>query len=783
MGELRRRLANRSDSEHEQVLVRLVVALIALAYLQGAAWSAGDGDSLAARCLPLAIGYVIGSLLLLGHLLLRPATFPARRFAGMALDLSTLTAALVLGEATAAVFYPFYLWITLGMGFRYGRLYLFVSAVISLISFAAVIATTPYWHQQPALAAGLWAALLMLPAYAASLLAKLTEAVDRAEAANRAKSRFLATMSHELRTPLNAIIGITDLLRGGSLDVEQRDLIRTARVAGENLLDMINDVLDVARIEAGKTTFEPVEFDLHRLLRRIRDMLVARAASQGLYLNLAIDPRVPHRLKGGERELRQILVNLVANAIKFTEVGGVTIRTIFVGEQGRHIRVRFEVEDTGIGIPDSARERIFEQFAQVDESNTRRFGGSGLGLAIARKLATILQGDLFLAPAGARGSCFILEVELADAPATDETLAGTVVVIGPSGLRAIWCERVRALGLEAIAAAELKEARQILQSRGRPIAALVIEGGEGGTSADIGPSILRQGADGPLDCVLISTAPPRSGHPYLAVLEPTASDELVFRALRAAVQRDLADESDPFLDRGPAAAPRRILLAEDNRTNQKVITRLLERAGHDVTVVGDGMAALDALERADFDLVLMDLNMPVMAGLDAVRLYRFTEPQRERPAIVALTADVTEETRAACAAAGIRHVVSKPVSAAALLDTVDRLTASTDEVAVTEPAGSDDNVVPHPRRASATPAIDRAHLERLRQLDQGDGFFVEVMTEFVSDAEQLVGQLKAAAAAQVEAALRDLAHAHRSSAAHNGDRALFELCLGWRGFS
>ena len=772
MDELRRRLQARPDSEHEQVAIRALIALLALIYL-----------SFAGPCLPLAIAYMTGSLLLLGHLLWRPGPLPARRFAGMALDLATLTVALIMGEATAAIFYPFYLWITLGMGFRYGRSYLYVSAVLSLLSFALVVAVTPFWQDQPALAAGLWAALLMLPAYAASLLAKLTEAVDRAEAASRAKSRFLATMSHELRTPLNAIIGVTDLLRDGPLNGEQRDLIRTARVAGENLLDMINDVLDVARIESGKVTVEHVDFDLHRLLGRIRGMFMPRAASQGLYLNLIIDPSLPFQLRGGERELRQIVVNLVANGIKFTETGGVTIRVQRLDSNAERVRLRLEVEDTGVGIPRDARERIFEQFAQADQSTTRRYGGSGLGLTIARQLAGLLEGDLRLADRAERGSRFVLEAGFERGAAPYQRLDGTLIVIGSAAAAAPWCERARAFGLTAVSVTDLMAARRILLHQNRRAAVVVLDQDAGTSCAEIAPAVLRHAAGAALHCILISADGSSGRDAYGAVLDPEGGADRFFASLHAAFIDDGREEAAPLVPEHGSGGSRRILLAEDNRTNQKVIARLLERAGHAVHVVGDGAAALDALERDDFDVVLMDLNMPEMGGLEATQLYRFAEPQRERPVFVALTADVTEETRAECARAGIHEFMTKPVTAAALFETIDRVSAEGAGAGADEIADGDDKVVMHPRRASTTTAIDRHHLERLRQLDQDDGFFVTVVREFVADAEQLVAELKAAAAGGDAVMFRDRAHALRSSAAHMGALAVFDLCLGWRGIS
>ena len=360
------RLKERPDSEHEQILIRVAIAAACLLYLSLAALGDGHGATLAERCRPLGVAYLTGALLLLGHLLWQPGPRPARRYVGMTLDMMTLTVALTVGEATSAVFYPFYLWITFGMGFRYGRRYLVISALLSLAGFALVIALTDYWRGQPALSAGLWFALLLLPAYAASLLIRLTDALGRAEAANQAKSRFLATMSHELRTPLHAIIGMADLLRGTPLESAQRDMVRTVRSAGQSLLEMIGDILDIARIEAGQAD-PAVDFDIHDLLATVHALLHHQALEKGLTLHLEVDPAVPHRLYGARRALQQILVNLTANAVKFTDLGSVTIRLVGEAIGPGLVTVRLEVEDTGIGIPPDAQERIFERFTQADE--------------------------------------------------------------------------------------------------------------------------------------------------------------------------------------------------------------------------------------------------------------------------------------------------------------------------------------------------------------------------------------------------------------------------------
>ena len=775
------RLQGRPDSEHEQVLIRVGIAAACLLYLTLTALGDGSAASLAQRCRPLGVAYLAGALALLAHLLWQPGSRPARRYAGMGLDMLTLTVALALGGATAAIFYPFYLWVTFGMGFRYGRRYLFVSAASSLLSFALVIAASPYWRGQAALATGLWIALLVLPAYASSLLTKLTDALTRAEEASRTKSRFLATMSHELRTPLHAIIGMADLLRGTPLAGEQREMVRTVRGAGQSLLEMIGDVLEIARIESEQPV-QAIDFDLHALLASVRSLVQHEALEKGLAFQLRIDPAVPYRLHGARRSLQQILVNLAANAVKFTARGSVTIRVVGEAVDAELVALRIEVADTGIGIAMEAQERIFERFTQADESTTRQYGGTGLGLAIARQLAHLLGGTLTVESTLGAGSRFTFRGTFPRAPEARPALAGQVVLIGDRELAAGYRRRIAAWGADVAIASSAEAVRMLLSQAGQRHAFLLLGPCEALSEPQLRAEWAARFPAEPLGAVMVGgVGAAAAADTCLAVLPWQVEDRLLHASLHAAlaVPDGPAGETPGRASATSAGWPRRrILVAEDNRINQLVIMKMLERAGHEISLVGNGEEALDALVDRQFDLVIIDLNMPVMGGLDAVKMHRFTTGGHDVPPFIALTADATDETRRQCEAAGIEGYLAKPVDVDELLPMIDRLTRPPSAGLSLVRVERAEAPVP---AAPPLPALDRALLERLRQLDDQDGFVSQVIRDFLVDAEQLIAELAAAARAQDAAAFRDRAHALRSSAAHIGATALFQLCLGWRG--
>lgn len=793
----RTRLRQREDSEHEQAIIRIVFALLIGGYVLIVP-AQGPGAALALYAgLAICLGSLVGSVGLLAHILARPAVNPSRRYIGALIDIIGLNGVMLVGGMHAAVFYPVLLWVILGHGFRFGLRQLAMAATMSLVLFAGVITLNADWRAVPALDVALTLALVVLPAYFAALLSKLRSAIERAEEASQVKSRFLATMSHEFRTPLNAVIGMSELLRGTRLDHDQLDMVVTIRGAARSLLSLVNDLLDVAKLEAGGFVVEAQAFDLFSRLASVRALLAHETAERGLYLRLRIDPATPWQLVGDVRLLHQILVNLVANAIRFTQEGGITVSVRpLASEPGadRSVRLRIEVTDTGIGISEAARDRIFQRFEQAESGTSRRFGGTGLGLAIVRELVDLLGGRIGVESAAEQGSCFWVELPFglqgAEAPAAP--LTGRAVVLASGGAAAGLVALLTKIGVETVAVRESAEVGRLLAPpAGR---AVIVLGGElSRRDEEILTDLLawRAGAE-LVDLVGVGLHRPPSRLATLADLPAGVGDAALGTCLRAALaqQEDGGAASGQQVVGREVGRPARVLVAEDNQTNRKVIGRILERAGHAVTVVNSGEAVVEAIEAEPYDIVLMDINMPGMSGIEAMKLLRFVRPAHELPPVVVLSADATEETRRECAAAGFSGYLTKPVEAGLVLAMIDGLVSAGAPPAhgdgeetlapeqVAEPSGA--QILPHPALDSGRPVLDAAKLRNLELLDSGDGFVDGLIEDFLGDAEQIAGLIEAAVAAGRMRELRDQAHALRSSAAYLGATALFELCLGWR---
>jgi two-component system sensor histidine kinase RpfC len=774
---LRRALAvarHAEPLEFEQLVVRYLIGIFTtscavLSWYYGilAPWQ------VTALAIFIPIAWVIAASFML-HYALWPKRRVERRAATIVFDAITLSLFIYFGGEAASIFFPVYLWVILGNGFRFGIPYMLGSMAANGLCFALVVANTPNWQANWAFASGVLLSLLIIPLYVARLIRALRNAMAEAEAANRAKSEFLATMSHELRTPLNAIIGLSQVLDKTAKSQQDRMSAMSINSAAARLLEMVDTILDFQRIESRGVTVSEAPLDIGEALHEAETLLRPLAQQKGLALHVRFATPLPARILGDREHLKTVLLNLAGNAVKYTDKGHVWIAVAHTADSSDET-LRIEVRDTGRGIPEAEQDRLFDRFAQSDENRRGKEGGVGLGLSLARSLVELMGGRIGVNSAPGEGSTFWVEVPTQTVAETAETAPAAeveVALLVRLQDRQRLLPGLRAHGLDA--GKTIANPRDFVKARAASgdlwRYVLVIDEMELDNRAitDIREAL----SAAPIPPALVITEDSHALEDWASArLDDDRCRDAALVATVAAWHR-LKPQSPVNEDEArPNVAPLNVLVADDNPFNREVAKKLLTLDGHRVVLASTGEEALDALLRGGIDIAFLDINMPGGDGIEICKDYKLTiEPEAHIP-IIAMTADTSAPTQEKCLRAGMAAVLHKPVQLNELRETIRahvRLTPAAAPVASARRSGPSD--------PAETPTMDTRQLDEMIALFGPEAFRTEMAALFEADFERHLEALHTAISEDHQTAARDALHALKSCANTIGAARLAALC-------
>lgn len=709
----------------------------------------------------------------------------AQRVTSIVLDNVSITWILWFGGQSLAGIYGIYIWISVGYGLRYGLPWLYANLVTSVVGFSIGGYFSPFWSQFPGLFGGLIFGLIIVPVYTGFLIKRLNQTTAERESAFRAKSQFIARMSHELRTPLHGIISTADLMNREPLSPSMREKMRMISVSSTTLLDLINKVLDISKFESGKVDLVTQPMDLHAVISDAATIVSPKATEKGLQVYTYIDPEVENVLIGSPQQLGEVLVNLSGNAAKFTEAGYISLRALFVEETLETVSVRFEILDTGPGIPEGEVEHIFESFAQVDDSITRKHGGTGLGTAIAREIVHLMGGEISVASTVGIGTQFSFEITLdkhkgrdniRDIYPIDALLFGLdkpddeILQVGLRKLGATVSRYVNIRTfedeLEANNSTPLPEIIFIdVQNYYQNLGAITYQIAQ------------LLGSNRTIPIVAIGQESFRAAcvdAGFSMFIERINDQKLLERtlSLARAYKQDYVD--------GEALRSEitglRILLADDNSTNQRIAQLTLEEAGHFCVVTSNGREFLEKLEVEEFDIGILDMHMPIMDGIEVAKIVQFSYFDRDMP-LMMMTADNRIEARAAAEGAGIAKFLTKPLKPAGLLKAIAEMTVSNKSIDTERAGGQVLNMLEKnvSDETIASEAVEE--LMEFMEIEEAREFFAEFFEDSEKQIHVLEGDVEENGIELVKREMHSLAGAAATIGANKLSRLAREIEL------
>ena len=654
--------SDEKNSEYEQGLYRVIFTGLILAYWL---FNYTNGSN---KIIESCSMYLVVSVIFFASIIANPAANKKRQWLSMIMDVALTSYGFYLTNEVGGILIGIYLWLIVGYGLRYGQALLRGTHVAGLLGFCIAVYFSNFWHMHMHIVYGFLVTLLLVPLHTQNLLQQLKLAIDRAELASQAKSQFLSHISHEIRTPLNGIVGACDVMTTTNLDKEQKSLFEIMKSSSELLAELVNNVLDLSKIESGKMTIHPANFNLESLIDKTIGLFKNQCNQKKIELSYEIDPDAPLHLRSDPLHIKQVLINLLSNAIKFTDKGSVKLKISTLVETESKVKLRFEIIDTGIGIHEKSLNSIFDSFSQADSSIKYRYGGTGLGTTISKQLVVLMGGFIGVESKVGEGSKFWFEI-----PLEKQTLVESQEEI----------------------------------------------------------SLIKEN-----------------------------SGVISFQ---------------DYYDRNSQKRALRLLVADDNLTNRTILSKMLEQYGHEVHLAEDGDEALDLLERHQFDLMILDCNMPNVSGLEVIKLNNLLSLGKPRIPAIILSADATTHSKQLAQEVGADAYLTKPLDSVLLLETINKLgNNASGNFKMAEILPYSKKIIVESR--SNEQLVNQSRLNELTKLDRNDRFFENMLNGFIIETESKMEIFDNYLEAKDFTNLNHLGHAIAGSAASIGLDKMVIIC-------